>query len=98
MSTPVSPEVARALELARKKYGPNLEGALPQPSPVKIKVTRKGLPEGHAVHPTIAFKHGQDAKRQGFERMGIYYDAPKSDHFWFAGYDGKTIQEAIESQ
>ena len=105
----MNPEVSRALELAQKRYGKNLEGALP-PEQQKLtpEIARKmqeqlmqrlgGLPRGHKVHPRKAHASGVENKRLGMGRVSPYYEAPKSDHFWFAGYDGKTIQEAIETQ
>lgn len=118
----MTPEVALALDLARKKYGPNLQFALTQAcgemaakkshDPSQQKLTPEmartaqeqiiqrlnGLPKGHKVHPRKAFSSGVENKRLGMGRVSPYYNAPHSDHFWFAGYDGKTMQEAIESQ
>lgn len=104
MSAPVSPEVAHALELARKKYGPNLEGAMPQsqqkltPEMARIAQAQVIKALGHKIHPRKAHASGQHSKKQGFGRVSPYYNAEKSDHFWFAGYDGKTMEEAIAAQ
>lgn len=102
---PMNPEVSRALELARQRYGKNLQGAMP-PSQLTPELARKLQAQmierlgnlGHKVHPRTAYVSGKENKRLGMMRVSPYYEAPKSDHFWFAGYDGKTMQEAIESQ
>jgi hypothetical protein len=92
----VNPEVAHALELARRRYGPNLEGALPREVVMQNAIrVRKGL---HKAHPKTAFSAGVEAKHKGWGRTSPYYEATGSDHFWFAGYDGKTMEEAIETQ
>lgn len=89
----MTPEVQRALDLAKKKYGPRLQGATPPRAAVPAFARKK-----HCVHPQRAFAVGQNDKRAGFDRVSPYYDAPGSDHFWFAGYDGKTMEEAIATQ
>jgi hypothetical protein len=85
----MTPEVTEALAKAQQK-----QQRIAPPS----FGTHKKLPAGHAVHPKMAYLSGKSAKKQGFARVTPYYEAPKSDHFWFAGYDGKTMEEAIEGQ
>lgn len=85
----MNPEVTEALAKAQQKR----QGVAP---PAFGK--HKKLPAGHAVHPTMAYQSGRKAKQYGFLRTTPYYEAPKSDHFWFAGYDGKTMEEAIATQ
>ncbi len=38
---------------------------------------------------------GRKAKIDGFARISPYYDCPPLDHYWFAGYDGKTWEQAV---
>lgn len=45
-----------------------------------------------------AFEAGRQAKDLGRFRVTPYYDCAPLDHFWLAGFDGKTWQEAIEGQ
>lgn len=87
------PEVQEALDKAVKKYGPNLEGAY-----VQADLSNRRTPKGHAVRPPAAFESGKKAKHYGFARVTPYYEAAKSDYFWFAGFDGKTMEEAIATQ
>ena len=89
----MNPEVEQALAKAQKKYGPNLEGALQQ-----IAQDSRSLKKKHAVHPKLAWAIGRKAKHQGMDRISPYYERPGSDHFWLAGYDGKTMEEAIATQ
>jgi len=42
-----------------------------------------------------AFRSGQRAKLRGMERLSPYYEMPPMDRYFFAGYDGKTWEEAI---
>lgn len=41
-----------------------------------------------------AYTAGKEAKRKGWERIAPYYNIPPLEHFWMAGYDGKTFAEA----
>ena len=39
---------------------------------------------------------GEKVIQQGrYERLSPYYEDPGADIFWYAGYDGLTLQEAI---
>lgn len=50
------------------------------------------------VRPTDAFASGQRAKRNGWARLSPYLDSPAIDHFWFAGFDGKDFDSAVDTQ
>lgn len=45
-----------------------------------------------------AYDAGAKAKRQGFERVTPYYNQPRSDYWWLAGFDGVEFFEAEQKQ
>lgn len=49
------------------------------------------------VRPSDAFECGRKAKRHGWVPLSPYV-TPALDHFWFAGFDGKTFDVAVETQ
>lgn len=101
----MNPEVTRALEIAQRRYGKNLEGALPQGTQQQLSDADKATMakatsafKHPRIHPRQAFARGVVAKRQRWYRVTPYYEMPQADHFWFAGFDGKTMEEAIATQ
>lgn len=41
-----------------------------------------------------AYHRGKSDKERGRMRVSPYYENANLDHFWFAGYDGRTLDEA----
>ena len=84
MTQALPAEVQNALELAQAKGAHR-----------KMNLMRKRFGK---IHPQAAFQEGQKAKAAHKFRVTPYYDKPGADHFWFAGYDGKTFEEAVATQ
>lgn len=41
---------------------------------------------------------GREAKRKGLSRLTPYYEHPRADYWWLAGFDGVDFSEAAEKQ
>lgn len=50
------------------------------------------------INAKEAYDAGVKAKRMGFGRVTPYYNQPRSDYWWLAGFDGVEFFQAEEKQ
>lgn len=82
--------------------GPPLRGTSPELMPEHV---RDALMASHpamraAMNARVdrayrAFRRGSAANFGKFSRTSTEYGDPEADAFWFAGYDGKSWEEAV---
>jgi len=47
--------------------------------------------------PKFAWNRGKTDKSKGFVRVSPFYEDDVADYFWFAGWDGRTFEEAQQT-
>jgi hypothetical protein len=50
------------------------------------------------INAKEAYDAGVKAKRSGFMCVSPYYNQPRADYWWLAGFDGVDFEQAAEKQ